>query len=248
MSSKAGGKDAAAAFSPEPVRRLREQVETQLREAIFQRVFEQGAKLPSETELAARFSVSRATVREALRSLASTGLISKVPGAAGGSFVNSFDHETFGLSLQQSMDNILRLGSIDYEEVAQVRELLEVPSARLAATHRGDECLGKLDALLAQEKVASVDDPEVPALDIEFHSTIAAASGNRVLEAFVTALHRVTRPVLFVSIGDEAGRATVRQHRAIVRAIHAGDADEAGVAMQRHLRYLATLRARQQRT
>lgn len=247
MSSKVGEKDARGAFSPEPVRRPREQVETQLREAIFQRVFDQGAKLPSETELAARFSVSRATVREALRSLASAGLISKVPGAAGGSFVNSFDHETFGVSLQQSMDNILRLGSISYEEVAQVRELLEVPSARLAAVHRGEECLQKLDALLDREKSATVEDPDVPQLDVEFHSTIAAASGNRVLEAFVTALHRVTRPVLFVSIGDEAGRQTVRQHRAIVRAIKAGDEDEAGAAMQRHLRYLATLRARQQR-
>ena len=247
MSSKVGGKGAAAAFSPEPVRRPREQVETQLREAIFQRVFEQGAKLPSETDLAARFSVSRATVREALRSLASTGLISKVPGASGGSFVNSFDHETFGVSLQQSMDNILRLGSISYEEVAQLRELLEVPSARLAATHRGEECLTKLDALLAREKAVSVEDPEVPELDVEFHSTIAAASGNRVLKAFVTALHRVTRPVLFVSLGDEAGRTTVRQHRAIVRAIRSGDPDEAGAAMQRHLRYLATLRARQQK-
>lgn len=245
MSAKASGKGAAA-FTPEPVRRPREQVETQLREAIFQRVFEPGAKLPSETELAARFSVSRATVREALRSLASAGLISKVPGAAGGSFVNSFDHESFGASLQQSMDNILRLGSISYEEVAQVREMLEVPSAELAARHRGEECLERLDALLAREKEVTVDDPEVPDLDIDFHSTIAAASGNRVLESFVTALHRVTRPVLFVAIGDEAGRTTVRQHRAIVRAIRSGDAGEAGAAMRRHLRYLASLRAKQQ--
>ena len=163
MSSKSGGKGAAA-FTPEPVLRPREQVETQLREAIFQGVFEQGGKLPSETELASRFSVSRATVREALRSLASTGLISKVPGAAGGSFVNSFDHESFSVSLVQSMDNILRLGSIDYQEVAQVRELLEVPSASLAAVHRGEVCLVKLDRLLARHKAISGDDPAVPGL------------------------------------------------------------------------------------
>jgi DNA-binding FadR family transcriptional regulator len=245
MSTKTSGKGGSA-FKPEPVRRPREQVETQLREAIFQGVFEQGGKLPSETDLAERFSVSRATVREALRSLASTGLISKVPGAAGGSFVNSFDHASFSVSLVQSMDNILRLGSISYEEVAKVREMLEVPSAELAAKHRGKECLDRLDGLLAREKVVSVGDPEVPDLDVEFHSTIAAASGNRVLEAFVTALHRVMRPVLFVTISDEAGRTTVRQHRAIVKAIRSGKAEDSGNAMRRHLRYLDSLRAEQQ--
>jgi len=243
VSPKAKG--GAAAFTPEPVRRPREQVEAQLREAIFQRVFAQGAKLPSETELAARFSVSRATVREALRSLASTGLISKVPGAAGGSFVNTFDHESFGASLEESMGNILRLGSISYEEVAQLRELLEVPSARLAAAHRSDEDVARLDEIVEREKAASVADPEVPELDIAFHSAIAGASGNRVLEAFVSALHRVTQPVRFVAIEEEVGRSTVRQHRAIVKAIAAGRGDEAEAAMQRHLRYLGSLQAKQ---
>ncbi|MCA3749647.1 MAG: winged helix-turn-helix transcriptional regulator, partial [Rubrobacter sp.] len=75
------------AFKPAPVRRAREQVESQLREAILSGTFRSGDRLPSELELAKSFGVSRTTVREALGSLASAGLISKVPGASGGSFV-----------------------------------------------------------------------------------------------------------------------------------------------------------------
>jgi DNA-binding transcriptional MocR family regulator len=79
------------AFQPSRVRRPREQVEEQIREAILSGAFRQGDKLPSETQLAEQFSVSRTTVREALRALAAAGLISKVPGVAGGSFVQSVE-------------------------------------------------------------------------------------------------------------------------------------------------------------
>lgn len=238
MSSKVGEKDAQEAFSPEPVRRPREQVETQLREAIFQRVFDQGAKLPSETDLAARFSVSRATVREALRSLASAGLISKVPGAAGGSFVNSFDHETFGVSLQQSMDNILRLGSITPAEVVAVRRMLEVPCAELAALHRTDAHVARLHELITQEKATDIADPGVSELDATFHSTLAEASGNRLLAAFISALHRVARPVELIELRPEVGSTTVRQHISLVKAVERRDPVAAVEAMIAHLDYL----------
>ena len=63
------------------------------------------------------------------RSLASLGLISKVPGATGGSFVRSVNHEALGETLRESMDNILRLGTIEIREVSSVRLMLEVPSS-----------------------------------------------------------------------------------------------------------------------
>ena len=75
------------------VLRPREQVERQLREAIYAGRFAPGQKLPSEADLGKLFAVSRPTVREALRSIAAAGLIRTVPGAQGGSFVSSLDHE-----------------------------------------------------------------------------------------------------------------------------------------------------------
>jgi DNA-binding FadR family transcriptional regulator len=225
-------------FSPERVLRPREQVEQQIKHAIFAGQFAQGEKLPSEAELSEQFSVSRATVREALRSLASLGLISKVPGATGGSFVRSVNHEALGETMRESMDNILRLGTIEIHEVSAVRLLLEVPSAQLAARHRQPAHIEQLRSILHSQRDASWKDPQIPDYDIAFHRTIAEASGNRVLLAFVTALHLASQPVRFLELSPKVGKITVRQHLAVFKAIEDQDADAAGAAMQEHLNYL----------
>lgn len=228
-------------FRAEPVRRPREQVEKQLREAIFSATFKRGERLPSEAQLAKEFRVSRSTVREALRALAAERLITKLPGATGGSFVETVDHESLGTLLSDSMETILKLGSVTYAEVADIRQMLEVPAAQLAAGHRTEEHVAALEAVINRERLVEVDDPVVPELDINFHSLIATASGNRMLFSFVSALHRVTRPVHYIDLDPEAGAATVRQHRAIVAAIAAGDPDAAGEAMAAHLTYLGEM-------
>ena len=229
-------------FKPQPVARAREQVETQIREAILSGTFKRGEKLPSEAELADNFAVSRTTVREALRSLAAAGLIFKVPGASGGSFVQVIDYRSLGGVLRESIVNTLRLGTLEYDEVSQVRRLLEVPAAALAAENRTEEDIERLRGIVDRQKEITFDHPEVPPLDIGFHSEIAHASGNRVLAAFVTALHTAIRPVLAKHLDSEAGRDTVRQHAAIVRAMTRGDAGAAADAMKEHLDYLQNLR------
>ena len=102
-------------FEPSPIRRAREQVEVQLREAILSGTFGSGDKLPSELELAESFGVSRATVREALGTLVSAGLIAKTPGAGGGSFVMEVNHESLGLSVGESVENTLQFGTINLQ-------------------------------------------------------------------------------------------------------------------------------------
>lgn len=228
-------------FKPEPVRRPREQVERQLREAIVSATFKRGERLPSEADLAREFQVSRSTIREALRALASEGLISKLPGASGGSFVQTVDHESLETQLSQSMETILKLGSVTFAEVSGVREMLEIPSAELAAENRTDEHLAELEGVVERERQVEVGDPEVPDLDIGFHSLVATASGNRILASFVSALHRATRPVHYLHLGPEAGRDTVRQHAAIVTAIAERDPATAGEAMAAHLAYLGEI-------
>jgi GntR family transcriptional regulator, transcriptional repressor for pyruvate dehydrogenase complex len=229
-------------FKPQPVARAREQVETQIREAILSGIFKRGEKLPSEAELAENFAVSRTTVREALRSLAAAGLIFKVPGASGGSFVQVIDYRSLGGVLGDSIVNTLRLGTVEYDEVAQVRYLLEVPSAKLAAANRTEEDVEALRSIVDRQKEITFDHPDVPGLDIDFHSAIGDASGNRVLASFVTALHRAIRPVLAKHLDDKAGRDTARQHAAIVKAISEGNAQAAAGAMEKHLNYLQRLR------
>lgn len=219
-----------------PVRRPREQVEAELREAILSGTFQEGEKLPNETALARQFSVSRTTLREALRALAASGLIFKVPGVAGGSFVRSVDHHALETVLGDSLQNVLRLGSVTHDEVQQMRELLELPAAAMAAGHRDAQDLERFEQVLGREREADAADPALPDLDISFHSAIAEASGNRVLASVVAALHRVTRPGNDLGVSPDAARETAAQHRAIADAIEAGDPAAAVAAMEAHLR------------
>lgn len=228
-------------FRPAPVRRPREQVEAQLREAILSGTFKSGDRLPSEMELAESFGVSRTTIRDALGGISSAGLITRTPGAGGGSFVRVVDHESLGLALGESIENTLKFGNIDFEEINNVRRLLEIPSARSAALNRSEHDIEKLRGVIDRQKEITVDNPESPMVDSAFHTAIAEASKNRVLASLVFALHSVIRQVLFLDMSPEVASATVRQHIDIARGIINGDAEEAAQAMERHLDYLDKL-------
>jgi GntR family transcriptional regulator, transcriptional repressor for pyruvate dehydrogenase complex len=143
--------------------------------------------------------------------------------------------------LHEGLQNVVRFGSLNFDELIAVRQMLEIPSARLAAVHRTDDHLTRMDRILSDEKAATVHDPVVPQLDVDFHATIAEAAQNRALWAFVFALHKVTHPVHYLDLTDDVGQKTVRQHAKIVAAIRNQDADGAEAAMRSHLHYLGEL-------
>lgn len=220
------------------VLRPRQQVEETIRAAILSGELKSGEMLPPEAELARQFNVSRTTLREALRVLTSQRLINKVPGARGGNFVQSVDYHSLGAVMSESVENLLALGTIHFDEVAKVRQLLEVPSVQLAAANRGEDELTRLKDIVQQQKMASVDDPRIPDLDREFHTLIARASGNRVLASFVAALHHATEPVHYLDLSPEVGRETVKQHQRILRAIERQEPQAGEKAIVEHLTYL----------
>ena len=225
-------------FRAKQVTRPRAQVEQQIKEAILSGQFSPGDKLPPETQLAEQFGVSRPTVREALGALVSVGLIRKIPGVAGGSFVNSVTPESLTRTLGESVDTILRLGALDFEELTAVRRMLEVPAASFAAVHRTADHLSRINAIVDRQKTTSIDDPEIPVYDLAFHTTIAQASGNRLLAAFVGALHSSTYPAQYLDVTPAVAHKTVKQHMAITAAIEAGDSEAAARVMEEHLEYV----------
>ncbi|MEE3853009.1 FCD domain-containing protein [Gordonia sp. LSe1-13] len=220
------------------VLRPRQQVEDALRQAVLEGRLRTGERLPAESELARQFSVSRPTIREALSALESQGLIRKTPGAGGGSFVQTVDHHSLGEVVQESMHNLIRLGTLNFDEVAAVRQLLEVPSAALAAANRTADDVAELRAIVEKQKRLSVDSDEVPQLDAQFHTAIARMSGNRVLASLVYALHSESEPVSYLDLSPDVGRETVVQHQRIVHEIEAGNAQAAEEAIAAHLTYL----------
>jgi len=227
-----------AAFRAQRVMRPQEQVESQIRKAILDGEFRSGERLPSAASLARNFGVSRSTVREALRALSEAGLITTSSGASGGSFVEAIDHHSLSQRFGESVENIMRLGSITYPEVADVRLMLEVPSARMAARARTEEDLAELTRIVEEEKRVAVADPAVPELNADFHRVIATASGNRLFAALISALHYVTHPLDYIDTSPEMGRESVIHHIRIVAAIRDRDEDAAAAATQKHLTYL----------
>ena len=129
---------ASKSFKPRQVTRPRDQVESQLREAILDGRFAQGNKLPPETELAQQFGVSRPTVREALGALVSAGLIRKIPGVAGGSFVNTLG--SFDTLIGVDRDNFDRgLNQLAVEEQRPQTVFEEVERVGAETEHRVDD-------------------------------------------------------------------------------------------------------------
>ncbi|WP_206791982.1 FadR/GntR family transcriptional regulator [Amycolatopsis sp. MtRt-6] len=228
-------------FSPEPVRRPREQVEKQLRDAIVSSTFKRGERLPSEAELSREFQVSRSTVREALRVLVSEGLISKVPGAGGGSFVQNVDHESLTSLISGSLETILKFGSLTMDEINDVRRMLEVPAARLAAQNRTEEQVAEFTRLIdRQNEMMSrpsrdARDPELFELGQAVYTLVAEASGNRLLASFVSAMSGVTIPVYMRDLPAEDAAAARDLTGVLVDAIVRGDADKAAAAMTSQL-------------
>ncbi|MEV4189191.1 GntR family transcriptional regulator, partial [Streptosporangium canum] len=103
-----------------------------LRDRIVSGEFQPGDRLPIEPDLCVRYGVSRSTVREALRLLASQNLIRTVRGTTGGSFVAHPDPDHISAYLETSFD-LMRVG---IGQLMEIRELLEVPAAGLAALRR----------------------------------------------------------------------------------------------------------------
>jgi GntR family transcriptional repressor for pyruvate dehydrogenase complex len=226
------------AFKAKQVTRPRDQVEQQLREAILEGHFAQGDKLPPETELAAQFGVSRPTVREALGALVSAGLIRKIPGVSGGSFVNTVTPDSLSQMLTQSMDTIVRIGALDIAEITAVRRVLEIPAAEWAARNRSERDLEVMKSVVARQRATTIDDPDIPEYDLRFHTAIGYASGNRLLAAFIASVHDATHPAQFLDVTTEVARKTVKQHMAIVAAIEDGDPDRSAEAMREHLDFV----------
>jgi GntR family transcriptional repressor for pyruvate dehydrogenase complex len=202
------------------IRGASEQVAVQIQHYIQEEGLTPGDFLGREEDLASDFGVSRPTLREALKLLASGNLIRASKGPGGGIFVAHTADEGMGRSLTDAIGMMLETGSVTLEELLEARLLLEVPLAGQAAYHPD-----KLrDALGAGAK---------------FHEAIAEAAGNRMLQALTGWITEVVQP----SLNDVVGGALVEsavldQHEAVLAAIEKGDAARAERAMKDHLLYL----------
>lgn len=156
----------------EPTSKLSDRVINAIQKDISQGKYKPGQKIPAEPELMVQYAVGRSTIREAIKTLAMTGVLHVQQGA--GTFVN----ETVQA---ESLDQ--RLRRADFEEINQVRRMLDYEIVKLAAENHTKEDLHQLKSLLEQRKKAILEQQYQQCLeaDIAFHIAVAKASGNNVL-------------------------------------------------------------------
>jgi DNA-binding GntR family transcriptional regulator len=195
---------------------LWERVYRHLREEILANRLQPGAVL-GEVALAESLGVSRGPVREALGRLAAEGLVTVRPRR--GAVVSA-------------------LSASEFLEAYQVREALETLAARLAVPRFTDEEIERLQAL-AEEQARHAALGNVEAFfhaNAAFHELIVAASGNRTLEEMHRQLvgHMGRYRMRSVALRGTLKR-SVGEHRAILRAIKARDAEKAAQLLGEHI-------------
>ena len=193
-----------------------------------------GDKLESVEKLAKSFEVGSSTVREALSSLRTMGLVEMRQGE--GTFVNTFDPSQFQLPVTSAF----LMKRDDVRELYEVRKILESGTAAQAARVYKEEDLREMEkALLVMEQ--SMGNEKLAAqADFDFHLAIANATHNTLLinlmssvSALISETIQETRQVFFYS--DSRVEASQLEHRRIFTAIKNRQPDEARQAMFDHL-------------
>lgn len=213
-----------------------QQVARKLQEMIRGGELKLGEKLPSQRQLAERLNISRPTLREALLTLETLGLVRTLP--ARGTFIAD-PHKTTAPSAQWRYQE-----AYSQKEVMQLRLVVEVEICRLVADVATPELLTKLEeacdafaeAWHQGDLVAHVQ------ADLEFHLMLAEACPNRML----TNVYRTYQPLLtetqrqpIPQTADQRMSASIAEHKQIVRALRTADGPAAEAQMRAHIRNTA---------
>lgn len=196
--------------------------------------FRAGDMLPSERQLGEQFGVSRTVIREATHSLAARGIIQVRVGV--GLYVAAVDASTVSSTMRLFMH-----GSEDltYEQVHEVRRLVEIDAAGLAAQRATDADLDRLNACL-ERMLNAGEDGELWALsDVEFHRTVCSLTHNPLYVIMLDSLSEVLLEIrrATINIPRRLPKLLI-VHRNIYSAIAAHDAVAAKRAMRLHLQEL----------
>lgn len=211
---------------------LSAQVTEQLEAFLAQRQLAPGMRIPAERELATQFGVSRTVVREAVRALVAKGLLEVKPGS--GTLVST----PTAAAVTETMSWFLRPSNsdVDLQKVTEVRRLLEVEIAGLAAERRTESDLESMERIVNDTEGIARSRERFVEWDMAFHSALAAATQNELflilLDSVVSTLRKVRELGFNVPGTPERAR---NFHLRILDKVRKGDAEGARAAMLEHM-------------
>jgi len=194
-----------------------------------------GGAIPSERDLMEEFGVSRIVLRESLSRLRVLGILNISHGKS--STVGKMDTEAFGrlFPLMLSFE-----GKESFENVSQVRLALESQTAHLAAQHRTEEDIARMEELVVMLREELGEPLESASeTDLAFHTQVARATKNPLFPLLLEVLSGFVIYAQVFSCQDDLVRRerAVLAHESIAEAIRERDADRARVEMEAHVRY-----------
>lgn len=178
-------------FSKVKRRRVFEEICDQIRRKLARGEFRPGDKLPTERELAAEFSVGRPAVREALRTLESSGVLVLKKGLKGGAFVREGDPTV----VTQSIHDLLNLGHISMQALMEARVVLTASVMKLACERGTTEEFDAIEqSINISERLEIYGELEERLIaGTEFFRLIAVAAHNDALFLLVDSLAVIQR-------------------------------------------------------
>ena len=228
-------------------RRAFEEVASQIRDQLSRGALVPGDRLPPERELARQFSLSRNTVREALRSLEMAGILEFRKGMHGGAFVR----EGHGSAVIAGFADLFRLGMFEPGHLKEARLLVGMAVTRAACRRATADDIAALRANLDASDTAVREGrtAERMRLGLEFHRQLAKASGNPIFMVLTDALMEVQAQLIELGLLSPTPNELVMpsRHR-ITDYVAARDEARAVAEMERNignlqLRQLDTRRA-----
>ncbi len=224
-------------FTPIKTKRLYEEIVEQIKQLITNGNLKPGDRLLAERELAEQFQVSRASVREAIRTLEMLGVIDIRPGE--GTFVRSTDAD----DIIRPLAMFLAVERSSLLDMFEMRRIFETATASLAAQRATLEELDQIESMLENMRERlNVQDPEKgEEFDAAFHYAVAEATHNSLLtklfktvsEEFAKA-NSVARRQLYQDNIQNAQK-IIDQHSEILEAIRSRSPQAASAAMLAHL-------------
>jgi DNA-binding FadR family transcriptional regulator len=222
---------------------LSAQIAAAIRDAIVSGALIVDARLPSEAELAEQFSVSRPTVREALKRLAAQSLIRTQRGATGGAFVNRISFEAAQAQQITTSTLLLSMNAVSFETACEARFALERACVPLSAARRGADHLAIMRIEIARQAEDGLSDEAFCASEVAFHRALVDGACNPVLSYQLAGAVEAMQPLMNMITFTARDRARiVALHAAIADGLadHDGAAAEAALtALERETLGLA---------
>lgn len=218
-------------FGPVRGARLFEEICEQIRGQLLSGKLGPGDKLPPERDLAGQFGVSRAAVREALRTLEVSGLVELRKGSKGGAFMLNE-----GAPLTQSFESMLDLGRISMHDFTEARILITELVVRLACERGTKKQFDAIERDIDRVEEALARGEGYKNLDVitRFYDLMAIATGNQMLRFIVHGIAQVLTGL--IRTGQPAPLDDlVERRREILRKLRARDAAGAGKLLSTHL-------------